>query len=189
MPEWRESSPPEGPRSEPGPSHRGSCPRRGAPFCLSHIRGTAVCSPPPSPTAFGKDSWTRPLPQAPGSSAVGCYVVTPRMGMWSGVPPCVLPYPTHVIRGSGPPFTESTRSGRCRNHRGAACRCKRWHHWGPDLPPGSQLTPVQGDSEAGTRSRAAGGPQTLVGFLRSQERGRPASVSRSPASFLAMSWC
>lgn len=66
---------------------------------------------------------------------------------------------------------------------------------GPSSPAGSQLTPVQGDSEVGIHSPAAGGPQTACwrpvapGECGRPVFGSPASVSRSPASFLAMSWC
>lgn len=91
-----------------------------------------------------------------------------------------------------PLISEAAHLGRCRDHHGAASRCKHWHRRGPQTSPwsGSRLRPGKGDSKVGTDSgathrcpsgRLSGHVEKSDGLLWSQvKRGRP--VFGSPAS-------
>lgn len=164
-------------------------PNGAVPF-VSAILGERLSAPLPSPTALGKDSRTRPLPQALGSSAVGCYVGTGSDALdgnvvWSALPCPPIP-PLTSFEVQDPLFTLSphiqagARITRCSlqvqtlaslgpqtsrpghsSHRGRAIQ-----RWGSK--PGSRWPP--------DRLLASCGPRRV----RQTSLRLPASVSRSP---------
>lgn len=127
FPEWRASSPPKRPPSDPGLNHLGGAgvwlmSHMGPSPFVSAILGEQPWAPrmPTEPYSHLEGQMDKPLPQrAPGPLRLGA---VREHGLGVSLLPPATPPPT--VRAAGPSFILRPHPGRCSIRQGATSRCK-----------------------------------------------------------------